>query len=488
MSENVYDLAVSGDIVLGNVVAENGTVVMEDVVIENGTVLVKGEQVAAVCTGSEPFQAKKHLGGPGKLILPGVIDSHVHSLSYPGEGFAHSTRSAAAGGVTTLIDMPVDAPRGIATGPDLETKRRLVEQESYIDVALLGSVKNESLAHIPELAKAGVCGFKLSLFDTDPDRFPRVHDGELLEAFSLIKETGLSAGIHAENDEIIKRLIQQHQSEGKTSPIHHCTSRPEVSETESVLKGLEIARAAGVHLHLYHLSCSRSVELARRYQAEGSSVSVETCPHYLVFTEEDMDRLGARIRISPPMRNEENVRGLWMYLEQGSIDCVGSDHAPWPLARKSEASIFDNACGAPGVETLLPVMFNEAVVKRRLSILSLVRLLSVNPARIFGLYPQKGNLWKGADADLVVLDPHKKWAVKAETSHTSAEWTPYEDFEVTGFVEATVVRGRIVSSEGKVVGEAGYGRFVRPNRRPHGGQEPMRQIRPVPYAHGHRGV
>jgi allantoinase len=450
MSENVYDLAVSGD------------VVMEDVVVENGTVLVKGEHVAAVCTGSEPFEAKQHLGGPGKLILPGVIDSHVHSLSYPGEGFIHSTRSAAAGGVTTLIDMPVDAPRGIATVPDLEEKRRRVEQESYIDVALLGSVKNESLDHIPGLAEAGVCGFKLSLFDTDPDRFPRVRDGQLLDAFSLIRETGLSAGIHAENDEIIKRLIQKYQSEGKTSPIYHCITRPEVSETESVLKGLEIARAAGVHLHLYHLSCSRSVELARRYREEGSSVTVETCPHYLVFTEDDMDRLGARIRINPPMRSQENVRGLWAYLEQGLIDCVSSDHAPWPLARKSEASIFDNACGAPGVETLLPIMFTEAVVKRRLSIVSLVQLLSVNPARVFGLHPKKGNLCKGADADLVVLDPRKKWVVRGEKSHTSAEWTPYEDFEITGLVEATVVRGRIVAKGGEVVGEADYGRFVRP--------------------------
>jgi allantoinase len=201
-------------------------------------------------------------------------------------------------------------------------------------------------------------------------------------------------------------------------------------------------------------------------------VSVETCPHYLVFTEDDMDRLGARIRINPPMRSQENVRGLWAYLEQGLIDCVSSDHAPWPLARKSEASIFDNACGAPGVETLLPIMFTESVVKRRFSIVRLVQLLSVNPARIFGLHPRKGKLCKGADADMVILDPHKKWVVRGEKSHTSAEWTPYEDFEITGFVEATVVRGRIVAKEGEVVGEADYGRFVRPSHGPHRGSDP----------------
>jgi allantoinase len=168
LNNPVFDLAVTGDIVLGNHV------------IDGGTVLVSGEKIAGIIGQAEGFQSKTHIRAEGKYILPGIIDSHVHSLSYPGEGFFHSTRSAAAGGVTTMIDMPVDAPEGIATPESLRKKIALVEEESIVDVALLGSVKNETLAHIPQLKQEGVCGFKLSLFDTDPQRFPRVHDAQLL--------------------------------------------------------------------------------------------------------------------------------------------------------------------------------------------------------------------------------------------------------------------------------------------------------------------
>ena len=450
MSEHCHDLAISGNLLLGNHV------------IENGTVLVDGEQISCVSRRTDGFQSKNHIHALGKWVLPGVIDSHVHSLSHPGEGFLNATRSACAGGVTTIVDMPVDRPKGIGTPEALKKKIGMVEAESFVDVALLGLVKNETLDNIARLKAEGVCGFKLALFETDPDRFPRVHDGHLLEAFSIIKETGLTAGVHAENDEIIQRLIDRYIKEGKTFPRAHCETRPEVSETESVLKGLEIARAAGVRFHLYHISCSRSIDLARAYREEGCPVTAETCPHYLIFSEEDMDRLGSRLRINPPLRAKAELERLWRQIQEGRIDCISSDHAPWPVEQKDRPSIFENSSGAPGVETLLPILFSEGVAKERISIFTLSRVLMENPARIFGLYPRKGSLAPNSDADIVILDPQKEWTVSAQNLHSNAGWTPYEGMEITGKVETTIVRGKVVFHEGEITGEKGYGVFVRP--------------------------
>lgn len=450
MSEHIYDLAVTGNIFLG------------DITIKNGTILVDGERISCIINKAEGFKAKTHINGANKWVMPGAIDSHVHSLSYPGEGFANSTRSACAGGVTTIIDMPLEPPAGIANPEAFRKKIALVEAESYIDVALLGSVKNDTLDYIPDLKKEGACGFKLSLFDTDPDRFPRINDGNLLDAFSIIKKTGLTAGIHAENDEIIKRLVEKYIKEGKTYPRAHCETRPEISETESVLRGLEIARAVGVRFHLYHLSCSRSIDLARYYMNEGCQVTLETCPNYLVFSEEDMDRLGAKLRINPPVRKRTESGRLWDKLRRGEIDCVSSDHAPWPIEQKKQQSIFENSCGAPGVETLLPILFGEGVAKKRISIFTLARVLMENPAKIFGLFPKKGVLSPGSDADIVIVAPLEEWTIKGVNMHTSAQWTPYEDMVIKGKVETTIVRGNIVFHKGKIVGGMGHGKFIKP--------------------------
>jgi allantoinase len=450
MSQAVYDLAVSGNIVLG------------DSVLENATLLVKDGRIAAISDQVEGLSAEKHINADQKYIFPGAIDVHVHSLSYPGEGFVNSTRSAGAGGVTTIVDMPVDAPLGIATPEALQAKIDLVERDSVVDVALLGSVKNGTSQHIPALKDAGVCGYKLSLFDTDPNRFPRVNDGELLEAFELIRKTGYTAGVHAENDEIIKRLIDQYQAAGKTYPRAHCETRPECSETESALKGFEIARAAGVRFHVYHVSCARTVELMRQYRAEGFDFTAETCPHYLIFSEEDIDRLGGKLRCNPPVRKLEDVEKLWKMLEAGEINLVSSDHAPWPEEKKVAENIFENLCGAPGVEMLLPLMYSEGVAKGRITLATLNRILMEAPARFSSLYPQKGTLTPGSDADMVIFDPNQKWTVRGSDQHSIAGWTPYEGMELTGKVETTIVRGQIVYDRGEFKVDSGFGNFVRP--------------------------
>jgi allantoinase len=189
---------------------------------------------------------------------------------------------------------------------------------------------------------------------------------------------------------------------------------------------------------------------------------LETCPHYLIFSEEDMDRLGAQIRVNPPVRKRGEADFLWDYLSKGEVDCASSDHAPWPVERKNKPSIFENASGAPGVETLLPLLFSEGVVRERISIAQLSQVLSENPARIFKLFPKKGILAPGSDADIVVLDPRKKKILRAGQMVAKVGWTPYEGMEVTGSIEMTVVRGKIVFERDEIKVEKGFGSFIRP--------------------------
>ena len=450
MRPRLFDLAITGNILF------------EEQFVPGGTLLVNQGRVSGIIDSAIHLEANRHLHAEGKWVLPGVIDEHVHSLSYPGEGFYNSTRSAAAGGVTTIIDMPVDAPSGTATPETLKKKIAMVEQESFIDVALTGVVKNETIHHIHALKEDGVCGFKLSLFHTEANRFPRIDDGHLLEAFSVIRKTGLTAGVHAENDELIKFLIEKYIREGKTYPRAHCETRPEVSETESVLKALEFARATGVRLHLYHVSCSRSIELAAQFKEEGCLVTSETCPHYLFFSEEDMDRFGGGLRINPPVRKKGEQDRLWRLLSKGMIDCVGSDHIPWPEDWKHRTPIFDCASGIPGIETILPFLHSQGVKRGKISIQTLSKVLSENPARIFRLYPRKGTLSIGSDADIVIFDPEKRWVLKGDQMHTSAKWTPYEGMEITGGVETTIVRGKIIYHQGRIAGDKGFGAFIKP--------------------------
>ena len=444
------DLLVKGDLVLPHEVARDAAVG------------VRAGIIAGVYAPGENPPAKRVLDFQGLLIFPGIVDTHVHSYSIPGvEGFLHSSTSAAAGGVTTFIEMPYDAGAPTVSTEAFRKKIDLVNQLAKVDIALLATLKKEGTPDlIPSLVKLGACGFKLSLFETDPNRFPRIEDGVLGEILPVMAEHQIPVGFHAENDNLIFHLIQKYRKEGKTYPKAHMETRPPVTETLAVLKLLEFARWAGCRLHLYHLSHPRSLLLLQRFYQDGLDVTTETCPHYLILNEGDMDRLKARAKINPPLRSQEAVEEMWEFLKIGFIDMVSSDHAPWPLEKKQAPDIFDNASGAPGVETLFPLMFSEGVAKRGLSPVQLARLLSENPARRFKLFPKKGRIALNTDADLAVLDPKARWNVRGEGTHSSARWSPYEGMEIQGKVVTTILRGEIVYDGKEVLAQPGYGRFV----------------------------
>ncbi|MFF2018451.1 dihydroorotase family protein [Paenibacillus sp. NPDC058177] len=444
-----YDLLVYGNLVLPDGVLYDSAIGVKD-----------GKIVSISQQNPDGITADKVIHAEGSFVLPGAVDAHVHCYSSLDEGFTTASTSAAAGGVTTIIEMPYDATGMVCTLEMFEEKRLRLEQESLVDMAMLVTIhKEDGYEHIRELAAAGACGFKVSMFNTDSFRFPRIDDGQLLDSFAVIAETGCPVGVHAENDEIVRRYINKYRDDG-SDPRSHGLSRPKVSESVAALTVMELAYETGVKLHLYHCTYPRIFQLAEYFRSLGAKITAETCTHYLTLSEEDMPRLGAKGKINPPLRSKSDVEGLWDLAAKGAIDMITSDHAPWLLERKSDADIFNNSSGAPGVEHLLPVIYSEGVAKGRISLTEMVRLLSQRPADVFGLGHRKGRLAVGYDADLAIIDPSVAWTLDERELHSSAGWSAYEGMQMQGKLTHTLVRGSVVYEAGAVVGQPGYGQFV----------------------------
>jgi allantoinase len=411
---------------------------------ERATVTIDEGRIAAI---GAPERGGLDVGDA--LILPGGVDVHVHTRSSPDEGIEACTRAAAAGGVTTIVDMPYDHSGPIETPDAFAAKAAAVEREAHIDVALWATVPPRGpIEHVAELVAAGAAAFKLSTFETHPERFPRIPDGQLLAAFEQIAAAGGLAGVHAENDEIVRAGIAAEQAAGHSGdPLAHARSRPPVAEHEAIARCLEFARATGVRLHVCHVSTPRGVTLIR---AAGLDVTAESCPHYLLLDESELARRGGEAKINPPLRAAP--------LSPAGIDLIASDHVGWPRERKHGEDIFALASGAPGVELIVPLI-HDALGPR-----ALLRLLCEAPARRFGLWPRKGSLLPGADADLIVLDPTREWEIRAATLVTPAGWSPYEGRTVRGRVLATFSRGVEVWDGQTVTGAAGEGTFVASQR------------------------
>lgn len=449
MTDKQIELLIKGDLVLPDKVAYDSCIGISDGII-----------VGIYDSCCAP-QAHKVIDAAGCLIFPGIVDAHVHSYSFLNEGFENSTAAAAAGGVSTIIEMPYDKGAPVNNPETLEKKITAIKQLAMVDVALLATLpKAGGIEAIEPMCRLGACGFKLSVFETDPDRFPRIEDDVLLEVFPLLKAQGLTVGFHAENDVIIESLVARSKAAKRTDPLAHCRTRPPVSESLAVGKLLELALWTGAHLHIYHCSHPRCMEMIAWYRTQKVDVTVETCPHYLLMSEDDMEKKGALAKINPPMRKPEEVAAMWQYVVNGEVNMITSDHAPWLLDNKQNPNIFANGSGAPGLETLFPLMYSEGVVARGLSPVELARLMATNPADRFLLAPGKGRIALGADADFAILDPSITWTVTGSESFSSAKWSPYEGMTVTGKVVRTLVRGKDVFKDGKIVAERGEGKYI----------------------------
>lgn len=450
-------------ILRGNLVLPNQILPNAELIIEDGKItdIADAQQISSI----DRMGAVELIDVGESWILPGLIDPHVHAYSGgpDGEGLERLTKAAAVGGITTIIDMPFDAPIPVRNVERLQEKIAQVEQEALIDVALYGTcAKYDGWPHITELAQAGVCGFKFSTYESDPDRFPEMPDAELVKIFNELQKVGLVALFHAENGAIIDPLIAELRSTGTDEPRAHAWSRPLVSETTSVLKLLELARAYSIKLHIVHLTTPFGYDALDWFRQMGVDVTAETCIQYLVMDESDLTRLKGFAKCNPPLRTKEVQEQLWEKVLAGDIDFITSDHAPWPQEDKGHANIFDNKSGLPGVDFLAPLFFSEAVVKRGLPVNRFAELLSTAPAKRFGLCPRKGTLQVGADADITIIDPTINWTIDGSRTHSIAGTSPYDGRQITGKVTHTLVRGKQIYTGDHLIGTPDWGRFVRP--------------------------
>jgi allantoinase len=436
-----------------------------------GGALVDGEigvaegRIAVLADAGE-LTAEERIDVPaGQLILPGHVDAHVHTRSAPGEGIERATASAAAGGVTTIIDMPYDDPEPVNTLARFERKVADVEAEALVDVALYATVAPDGgLDEIAPLHAAGAAAFKVSTFETHPVRFPRVPDGQLLLAMGICARLGALVCFHPENDDIVRRLSQQLAAEGRSDPMAHADARPPIAESEAIGRALELGLATGCRTHLCHVSVERGFALVAHALGDGADATAETCTHYLAMDEDDLRRLGGRAKINPPLRPRAQQDALWRLLDAGRIDQVTSDHVGWPRELKDTPDIFAARSGVPGLETTLPLLFSEGVVGRGLPLGTLLHVLCEGPALRYGLAPRKGAIALGADADLVILDPAERWRIDEGDLVCQAGWSPYHGRDVTGRVKQVLVRGRTAFAGGEVRARAGSGCVVRPVR------------------------
>ncbi len=445
----MYDLVVQGDPVL------------PDRLLTGGFLAVRDGVIAALGVGDGP-EAKQRVDASSRLIFPGVVDGQVHAGSVEGtDGLADASAAAAAGGVTTIVDMPFDDPLPVNTVALLRSKVEKLERTAFVDVALYGAPKKGAGTEgIAELAEAGACAFKVSTYEYHPVRFPGYDMGELYELFPAIRETGLAVAFHNEDAAIVQRLTDRFLAERRNTPESHGAGRPPAAELAANAAVFEIARETGVRCHIVHSSLARGFDQVKRYREEGVAATGETCVQYLVFDEEDVLAQGARLRQNPPIRPAAERAALWDKVVADEVDFVSSDHVAWPLTRKSDPAFSKNGAGMPGLETLFAAL-HTGMTERGLPPTRVAALLCERPARHFGLYPRKGALTPGADADFAIVDPNP-WTFDAAAMASETKWSPYDGRTFAARVTDTYVRGRCVYTKSAVCAPPGTGTFIRP--------------------------
>lgn len=445
--------------VVGNLLDAAGLASRGQILIEDG--VIRGRHAA-----DETLRVDLHEDFGDALILPGMVDTHVHCLSETSEGIAAGTAAAAAGGVTTIVEMPFDATGPINDASRLVGKIESVEAEAHVDTALLGTVVPDGgWSEVASMVEAGAVGFKVSTFNTDSRRFPRSNGYQLRHTMAAVAAADSVVSVHAENDTIIRGLLDSPEARDATDPAIHGWVRPVVAEELGVAEALATACEAGARLHLAHLSSPRSVRLARWYvESEGADVSLETCPHYLLFTEDDVLAQGPRLKINPPIRDRAAQEGLWRQLADGLIDAVASDHAPWSPERKSRPRMLDNSSGAPGVETIYPSIVDAAATRGPEVLAQAVAAMTSRPADRFALGDRKGRLEVGYDADIAVYDRSEPWRIDEGCLHSNAGWSPYHGRSIGGRVIRTILRGEDIWDGTSLLRGPGFGEHLRPKR------------------------
>ncbi len=457
-----------------------------DTVMTN--ILVKDEKVAGFLADVEGFEAANVIDAEGNLTLPGCIDSHTHFMD-PGfthrETFLTGSSQAAAGGLTTTIDMPCcSAPRSVRCVSSLDEKLAAVAPQAIVDFAMWGGITGEdvregNLHHLQEQADAGVVAFKVYMTPSVPT-YNRVTDPEMHEVFKEVAKTGLPVGVHAENFAMCDYYVKKYQKEGRTDGPAWSEARLELAEKAAIQLGIAFSEETGARYHVVHMSTGVGARLIGEAKKRGLKVTSEVCPHYLVLNAPDaMTEFGAFAKIAPPLRTKQDNVELWEGLANGSVDFVATDHAPYKIQENKDNDAADVEKDAPGMniwtafpgisgtETMVNILVSEGYNKGRLTLEKLVEVLSRNAAIHYGLFPKKGALEIGSDADITIIDLAKEWTIDKNISFMKNKYTPLHGLKLKGKVCKTIVRGTLVYAEtkeeaqGKILVEPGHGQFIR---------------------------
>jgi len=430
--------------------------------IRPGAVLVDDGRITGICNEVEIPPGHRRIDHPGAL-LPGLVDSHIH-INEPGrtewEGFATATRAAAAGGYTTLIDMPLNCSPATTAVAALEAKRAASQGKCLVDWAAWGGVSNHNAEDLEPLAHAGVRGFKCFLAEPGIDSFSRVNEAELRTALPHLARTGLPLLVHAELPEPLDRAARNLTGADWRRYETWLRSRPDDAEVEAIRLMIRLCREFNFHLHIVHLATAQALDDLRQARTEGLPVTVETCPHYLHFAAEEIPDGSTLHKCAPPIRSAENREQLWEALRDGAIDLIATDHSPCsPNMKRIEEGNFATAWGGiSSVSVALPVVWT-AMRQRGFSLCDLARLMSQQPAQLAGLTGKKGQIAEGYDADFAVFDPDAKIIVTKEQLHTRHQISPYLGERLYGTVIATYLRGVPVLTEGQFA-ESAPGREI----------------------------
>lgn len=443
-----------------DLVIVNGTVVNSQGAFE-GKVAVSDGKIVALLAGDVPVEAKEVIDARGLMVLPGLVDAHVHCGhgTPEREDFACVSRAAAAGGTTLIVDMPLSEPVTV-TAEALESKMASAGKQSVVDYALYSGIIPGHLEDIESTFLAGAQAYKV--FTCRCSNYPMTYDGALLKGMRTVGRLGGMVCAHAENDTLIQELVDDLQAAGRNDARAFLDSHPEYTELEAVNRFIFLAGLAPeCRAHICHLSIADGVKAVREARGRGmNNLSIETCPQYLALDEDDLVEGGAFTKCDPPVRTRETVEELWKYVLDGTVDMIASDHSPHSFEKKTPAggNFWTVSEGCTGVQTLLPVVLTEGR-KRGLSWKRLVELCCTRPAELFGLSDRKGNIAPGLDADFALVDPEAEWVLKDEDLFYRNRWSPYTGKTFRGKVVKTVVRGGTVFEGGKICAEEGYGTF-----------------------------
>ena len=446
--------------------------IIENEQLKKVTIYIEKGKIKDITPGDEALlPAEKEIDVKGNIVFPGFIDPHVH-FDDPGfterEDFETGTRSAAAGGITTIIDMPCTSIPPVTNGRNFDYKLNIVKPKAYVDFTFWGGVTPEQVESgeykesLKELKDRGIVGVKFYTI-SGMELYPRMSVPDMDKAFRLMKELNLVCAIHAEDYYLVDYYSHLMQEMGREDPESWSEGRTYEAEPEAIWSVVGITEKVGNKLHIVHLSTKEGLNIIRWAKSHGVNATTETCPQYLVFTTEDFKKQGSVLKIAPPLRQEEDREELWKGLKDGSIDFICTDHAAGKYPEeKSDPNIWKNYAGIPGIQLLVSSILYYGFHKGRLSLAEIQKLMSENAAKRYGLYPQKGTVQIGSDADFSVVDLNKEWTVEPSRLESKGKYSPFTGNRLKGKIYMTIIRGEIVYREDEgVIGKRGYGQFVK---------------------------